>query len=221
MIRGIANLPVTAAEPVPSMLTFDDIHVLLSAHPAEVLNSEGATRAAVAMVLRTAGTDLEVLFIERALHDGDPWSGDLGFPGGKVELIDADERSAAERETGEELGFDLSWARFLGRLADIVGAHLPVRVSCFVYGISAPPRFSPGDEVRSLFWIPLALLQDPERHGYSPVRFAGDELNRPAIRLLEPGRPVLWGITYRLVMQFLQIIMKTGLIPFPEVPPVT
>jgi 8-oxo-dGTP pyrophosphatase MutT (NUDIX family) len=221
MIPGISNFSVTASEPVQSMLTFDDIHALLSAHRAPALHSEGSTRAAVALVLRTAGTDLEALFIERALHDGDPWSGDLGFPGGKVEQTDADERSAAERETGEELGFDLSGARFLGRLADIVGAHLPVRVSCFVYGISAPPLFSPGNEVRSLFWIPLALLQDRQLHGYAPVRFAGDELNRPAIRLLGPGRPVLWGITYRLVMQFLQIIKQTDLPAFREVPPVT
>jgi 8-oxo-dGTP pyrophosphatase MutT (NUDIX family) len=211
--------PAAASEQVPSMLTFDDIHAVLSAYRAPVLPSDGAIRAAVAMVLRTAGTDLDVLFIERALHDGDPWSGDVGFPGGKVEQIDRDERAAAERETGEELGLDLSEARFLGHLADIDGAHVPVRVSCFVYGVSAPPPIYPGDEVRSLFWVPLAHLQDPERHGIAPVRFSRDELVRPAIRLLEPGRPVLWGLTYRLVMQFLQIIVTTGLPPFPEVPP--
>jgi 8-oxo-dGTP pyrophosphatase MutT (NUDIX family) len=171
------------------------------------------------MVLRLAETDLEVLFIERALHDGDPWSGDLGFPGGKVESFDTDERSAAERETGEELGLDLSTARYLGRLADILGAHVSVRVSCFVYGIFSPPQFSPGDEVRSHFWIPLALLQDRACHGVMPVRFGGDELLRPAIRLLEPGRPVLWGITYRIIIQFLQIIMTYGLSHFPEVSP--
>jgi 8-oxo-dGTP pyrophosphatase MutT (NUDIX family) len=203
----------------PTMLTFDDIHTVLSAYRLPVLPSEGATRAAVAMVLRSAAADLEVLFIERALHDSDPWSGDVGFPGGKVEPLDTDERSAAERETGEELGLDLSAARFLGRLADIAGAHVPVRVSCFVYGIAEPLPCSPGDEVRSLFWIPLSYLQDPERHGDLPVRFGGDALIRPAIRLLEPGRPVLWGITYRLVMQFLQLITTSGLYPVPDSTP--
>jgi 8-oxo-dGTP pyrophosphatase MutT (NUDIX family) len=204
-------MPISFSEPVPAMLTFDDLHALLSAYRAPVPYSDGVTRAAVAMVLRTAGKDLEVLFIERALHDGDPWSGDLGFPGGKVEPVDADERSAAERETGEELGLDLSGARFIGRLADVLGVHVPVRVSCFVYGISDLPSFSPGDEVSSLFWIPLAQLQDPERHGDMPVSFDGDELIRPAIRLLESEMPVLWGITYRLVIQFLQIITTSGL----------
>ena len=211
------NAPAASAgsgEPVPSMpVTFDDINVLLSECRAQVLPSVEGTRAAVAMVLRPAGTDLEVLFIERALHDGDPWSGDVGFPGGKLEPVDADERSAAERETGEELGLDLSRARFLGRLADIRGAHVPVRVSCFVYGMHDPPPFSPGGEVRSHFWVPLALLQDQERHGHAPVRFGSEDLLRPAIRLPVPGKPVLWGITYRLVSQFLQIIREAGLSP--------
>ena len=204
------------------MLTFDDIHALLSAYRAPVLPCDTmATRAAVAMVIRPAGGDLEVLFIERALHDGDPWSGDVGFPGGKVEPGDSDERAAAERETGEELGLYLSDARYLGRLADIAGAHLPVRISCFVYGLSGAPPVSPGNEVRSLFWIPLALLLDPEQRGDMPVRFGSEELIRPAIRLLETGRPVLWGITYRLVIQFLQIITATGLPPRSEVLPDT
>jgi len=203
-------------ERVSSMLTFNDIQAVLSAYWTPFLPSDdGATRAAVAMVLRPAGADLEVLFIERALHDGDPWSGDVGFPGGKVEPVDSDERAAAERETGEELGLDLSIARYLGRLADIVGAHLPVRVSCFVYGISGQPPVFPGDEIRSLFWIPLAYLQNPEHHGEMPVRFGSEELVRPAIRLPEAGRPVLWGITYRLVIQFLQIIETTVQPPIP------
>jgi hypothetical protein len=46
----------------------------------------------------------------------------------------------------------------------------------------------------------------PERHVETEVRFAGAPLVRPAIRVLEPGETVLWGITYRLVIQFLEIV---------------
>ena len=59
--------------------------------------------AAVAMVLSTATDGPEVLFIVRAPHDGDPWSGNLAFPGGRVATGDADPRQTAERETFEEL----------------------------------------------------------------------------------------------------------------------
>jgi hypothetical protein len=39
-----------------------------------------------------------------------------------------------------------------------------------------------------------------------PVGFSGRTLEVPAIILPQPDKPVLWGITYRLVMEFLEII---------------
>jgi 8-oxo-dGTP pyrophosphatase MutT (NUDIX family) len=148
-----------------------------------------------------------MLFIERARHDDDPWSGNLGFPGGKVEKHDAGERQAAERETREEIGLDLASARCLGRLSDIAGAHLPVRVSCYVYGLpDAPTVLILGEEVRTVYWVPFTDLLAPERHISAPVRFSGTMLTSPAIRLLKPESTPLWGITYRLVMQFLQLL---------------
>ena len=57
----------------------------------------GHTRAAVALILRTGANGPEVLFIERAASADDPWSGDLGFPGGKMEKEDRDPRQTAER----------------------------------------------------------------------------------------------------------------------------
>jgi hypothetical protein len=38
------------------------------------------------------------------------------------------------------------------------------------------------------------------------VVFKGEQFQRPAIDLRGPDRTVLWGITYRLVCQFLQIL---------------
>ena len=192
------------------MPTYDDIQKLLAAHRPASLPDGFRTPAAVALILRTSDLGLEVLFIERAAHADDPWSGDLGFPGGKVETGDRTARQAAERETREEIGLDLGSARYLGRLSDIAGAHLPVRVSCFVYGLTTPARFRLGAEVRTAFWTPLEQLCNPERHIETEVRFDGSTLVRPAIRLLEPGQTVLWGITYRLVIQFLDILGCPG-----------
>ncbi len=188
------------------MLSFEDIQSLLAAHPPVLIPPDFRTHAAVALILRASPAGPELLFIERAHHDGDPWSGNLGFPGGKVEMDDTEERRAAERETMEEIGLDLGSARCLGRLSDIVGAHLPVRVSCFVYGLESPATFWPGDEVRRVFWVSLDHLLDPKRHLEAQVRFSGRDLASPAIRIGEAGDTPLWGITYRLVMQFLGIL---------------
>jgi 8-oxo-dGTP pyrophosphatase MutT (NUDIX family) len=190
------------------MTTFDGIVHILTRHRPVHLDLPTHTRAAVALVLR-AGTDgLEMLFIERASRPDDPWSGDLGFPGGKVEEGESDPRLTAERETREEIGLDLRGGRYLGRLSDISGAHLPVLVSCFVYGVGDHQPFVLSHEIRDAFWLSFAGLTSPERHVMAQVRFAGKILERPAIHLLQPGKPVLWGITYRLVMEFLELLRE-------------
>ncbi len=165
----------------------------------------GRKLAAVAIILRENGRGHEVLFIERARHPADPWSGDIGFPGGRRDGRDRDLRQTAERETLEEVGIDLGEAAYLGRLSDVVGANLPVRVACFVYGLISPVEMVFSPEVHDAFWFGLDELWEPHRQLVAAeVRFGERSLTAPAIRL-HTRRPVLWGITYRLVGQFRQV----------------
>jgi len=219
MMMTLSLLPPRRRRTILMLLAFDRIAELLSRPRPADPPFDGRTRAAVAMILRYAVNDVEMLFIERAADERDPWSGNLAFPGGKVEPGE-EPRQAAERETGEEIGLNLNAARFLGRLTDIAGAHLPVRVSCFVYGlegIQEEPVLN--GEVYDAFWVRLEDLTAAERHVIAPVRFADEEFEVPAIRLPQSGKPVLWGLTYRLTMQFLELtgIVEAGCIP-PSMP---
>ena len=67
------------------MTTYNDIAHVLTQHRPALLDLPTYTQAAVALVLRAETDGLVMLFIERASLPDDPWSGDLGFPGGKVE----------------------------------------------------------------------------------------------------------------------------------------
>jgi 8-oxo-dGTP pyrophosphatase MutT (NUDIX family) len=194
------SIPEKTGE-IPS---FEEIAYRLK-HPRPALRDiPGHRRAAVALLLAGNGAGYQILFIERATHPGDPWSGNIAFPGGKVEPDDRDPRHAAERETMEELAIDLSQASYLGRLSDFDGAHLPVMLSCFVYGVPQPLGFEANDEVKDAFWVPVAELVAAERHGMHQFTFSGDMFESPCIRLPDPDKPVLWGLTYRMVMSFLQ-----------------
>lgn len=161
--------------------------------------------AAVALILRENSRGLELFFIERARHPRDPWSGNIGLPGGRMDTRDADLRQTAERETMEEVGIDLRDASYLGRLSDVIGANLPVRVACFVYGLTGQVQLELSPEVHDAFWFDLAALGESHRHVAATVYFEGRPLEAPAI-LLHQHRPVLWGITYRLVSQFRQVV---------------
>lgn len=198
--------------PIKHGCAFNRIEELLATHNGDpVADHEGRTRASVAMILHQADNDLEILFIQRATHDLDPWSGHIAFPGGKLEEGEL-ECQAACRETYEEVGIDLGQARYLGRLSDITGANLPVRVSCCLFGLdrtSCRPLLN--EEVRDMFWVTLSDLRDPGRHLQSRVvAFDERRLDVPAIRLPVDDKPLLWGITYRLVMQFMCIMEGDG-----------
>jgi len=183
-------------------INLPSITAALTAHiPAErPVNDRG--HAAVAMLLREGAGSPEVLFIIRAIHDQDPWSGNIGFPGGRLSHGGESPQQAAERETLEELSLDLGRARHLGRLDDLYGAIMPVLVSCFVYHVQDTVSLQPNHEIDSTFWCPLVKLLEPERHQQRTFVYRGQARNHPAVELLNPEQPLLWGITYRLMRNF-------------------
>lgn len=179
----------------------------LKTQPAKLIDAPSRGQAAVALILQPAATGAQVLFIERARHPQDPWSGNLAFPGGRIDSTDADARRAAERETREEIGLDLTQNSYLGQLDDILGAYLPVQVSSFVYALNVePPTFRCNHEVGDLFFFPLAELANPNRRLEATIDWNAKVCHTPALDLLGPNRPLLWGITYRLVRQLLERI---------------
>ena len=197
------------------MPTLELIRDVLTNHSPNTLEIE-ARRAAVAMILRESAAGVEMLMIRRAEHDGDPWSGGLGFPGGKVDFDDASARSAAERETFEEVGLQLSASAYLGQLDDISGAYVPVNIACFVYHLQHPEPLALNHEITRYWWIPLSRFFEPQRHRYVTFTYRNKHRARPVIDLVEPEFPFLWGITYRLVDQFFNLLEHP--LPSPEKP---
>lgn len=154
-------------------------------------------RAAVA-VLFDRTSEPSLLFIRRAEHPADPWSGHVAFPGGKHDEGDRDLRATAQRETREEIGLDLANADYLGQLDDLHTNISAFVVSGFAYAVPTPPTLHLSEEVEDCFWVPLSHLTQPER----PTHLTFDGREFPALSL-GPHRPLLWGITYRFVEQVL------------------
>lgn len=175
----------------------------LARHRPRLVGSADEMRAAVAVVLGPTPGDLQVLFIERAYYPADPWSGHIAFPGGRIEADDPSPRAAAERETLEEVGIDLSGAEYWGRLDDLTGYMRPVVVSSFVYCLEMPADLVLSREVGAAFWVGAAQLRDPGNRTQYRLPGRGEEQVFSALDLLGPGRPLLWGLTFRIVRQLI------------------
>ena len=188
------------------MTSLEDIRRRFSEHLPKLHSRDAKIRASVAVVLCPANGDVHVLLIERAESEGDRWSGHIAFPGGRVDPADSSPRHAAERETREETGVDLSRGEYLGRLDDLTGAVESILVSAFVYAASDPGPLVLNAEVKQAFWMPLSEICAPDRHVERSFTYADREIDVPAIRVLERGETVLWGISYRFLELLLQVI---------------
>ncbi|MCP5044185.1 MAG: CoA pyrophosphatase [bacterium] len=172
-------------------------------HAPALILDPARVRASVALVVTERADDLALLFIERASHPQDRWSGHIAFPGGRVDREDASPRTTAERETLEEVGLSRAGAQRIARLDDLAGFRESVLVSGFVYAVAQAPPLALNHEVEHAFWLGFGELEDPARHVTMAFDYRGTELVLPAIRVLDRDEPVLWGLSYR----FLELVM--------------
>jgi 8-oxo-dGTP pyrophosphatase MutT (NUDIX family) len=162
----------------------------------------------VALILRDGPAGLEVLFIRRAEHPQDPWSGQMAFPGGRAEPGDADLRLTAVRETAEEIGVDLAaCAQTLGALDELQAMArmrpLGLVIAPFVFGLTGSADVRLSEEVRSVHWLPLDELLSERLH--STMEYAHDSttLQFPCLRV---DGLVIWGLTYRMFMSLASLL---------------
>lgn len=200
------------------MLTLAQTRAALDQRTPETIPDPSLDRAAVALILREINPGLEIFFIERSRREDDPWSGHMAFPGGRLEAEDVDSKAAAERETLEEVGISLDDAEYLGVLADLQGSprfkQNRLVVTAHVYHSTFAGSLKLDElEVASAMWTPFSDLIDPKKHvGYTSSTTA--DLVFPGIEVGEPGRHVVWGLTYR----FLEIFLEAVGSPLPDRP---
>lgn len=158
------------------------------------------------MILRPR-EDLELLLVQRALRDADPWSGQVGLPGGRRQAGDADLLETALRETEEETGVSIeTHGRILGFLDEVQPATpgLPSIVIAPLVAAVLPETEAAADgrEVTAALWVSLANLRDPEARAEHTVEREDYHRVFPAIR---HGDRVVWGLTHRILTGFFEI----------------
>jgi 8-oxo-dGTP pyrophosphatase MutT (NUDIX family) len=180
--------------------SLSDVLGALALRPPGRVDEAVASRAAVAVILKDGREGIEILFIRRAEREDDPWSGQVGFPGGRAEPEDADLGATARRETLEEIGLDLARdATLLGGLDEIRavarGRPVDLAIAPFVFHLRGGDEVGLSDEVTSVHWLSLDALLGPEPHGRFEYRHGDQIVELPCLRL---GDLMIWGLTYRM-----------------------
>jgi len=156
------------------------------------------SHAAVAILLRERNDDLEFFLVKRAEVEGDPWSGDMAFPGGKRGDDDRDLVETASREVLEETAIDLRKKSKLGYMKPIYSSvRTSMKVQPIVYVYDEEPEVSLNYELTRYLWAPLNELvnsrtkQDVKGWDSDVYKYGGE---------------VVWGLTFRMLEQLIEII---------------
>lgn len=146
----------------------------------------------VPIVMRSSPT---VLLTRRA-DQLSSHSGQIAFPGGKVDETDADAAAAALREAAEEVGLASRWVEVLGVLPDYLTGSA-YRITPVVALVHPAAEFSPNPhEVADLFEVPLAFLMNPAHHQRHAADWQGHRHEWFAMPYDDAGTErFIWGAT--------------------------
>ena len=148
-------------------------------------------RPAAVLVAIVARAELTVLLTQRP-HTMATHAGQIAFPGGKVEVSDADHRAAALREAEEEIGLEARFIETLGYL-DMYRTGTGYNVAPVVAIVQ--PEFTlrlDAREVSEAFEVPLAFLMDEANHQKHARPWRGRERHFYAMPY---GERYIWGAT--------------------------
>lgn len=172
------------------------------------LDRHALKRSAVILLLRDGNHGPELLMMKRAERDGDPWSGHMGFPGGRQEPSDANIFVTAVREVKEEMGFDIeSVADSPVRLSDIrataKGREQAMVVTPFVMFAHSQVDIVPNHEVAEYVWIPLQHFAYPGNRQTFELHHAGETYSMPCYyyRYFK-----VWGMSLRMLDELLAVL---------------
>ena len=157
----------------------------------QIIAHEQPIRPAAVLIPIVDHPEPTVLLTQRSPHLADH-AGQIAFPGGKIEVVDATPRDTALREAEEEIGLNRRFVEPLGYLG-VYGTSFGFRI------LPTVARVKPGfslrinhSEVDDAFEVPLSFLMNPQNHQIHSKEFRGMERSYYAMPFAER---YIWGAT--------------------------
>ena len=166
--------------------------------------TEPLTPAAVLVPLIERGQGMTVLLTRRTEHLSSH-SGQISFPGGRVEIGDDAPLCTALREAEEEVGLDPARVEILGRLANyVVGTGY--RITPVVGFVDSETEFIRDEgEVAEIFEVPLDVVMEPENYHRENMRIKNIDRS---YYVLPYGAYRIWGATASILANLCDMLSE-------------
>jgi 8-oxo-dGTP pyrophosphatase MutT (NUDIX family) len=163
--------------------------------------------AAVALILfeNLVSKKNELVLIRRADYKGHH-SGQVSFPGGKLDMSDSDLFITAIRESQEEIGIQLHMNDFMGKLTPLYIQVSGFLVQPYVFYLQEIPRLKADkEEVSYLIRCSIDSLLDDSLIKKMTIESAGNAKIAPYYAI---NGEVVWGATSMILAEFIEILRR-------------
>lgn len=163
------------------------------------------TRAAILVPFLSVNDHWSLLFIRRTLSN-DPHSGQVAFPGGRMESEDLTPEATSLREAQEEIGLSPADVEVIGKLPPLLTVT-NYEIHPIVGMIPYPYLFQPSpSEVQKIFTIPLNWLANPLNYRIEERLLPPPVGRIPTIYYQPYQGEILWGASAQIVHTLLNLL---------------
>ncbi len=174
----------------------------------DLANSNYVDSAVLLLLFQHEGS-VHITFIKRAEYEG-VHSGQIAFPGGRVELYDIDYWNTAVRETVEEIAVNQS-IKFICKLSDLYVPPSGYLIHPFVGYIEKTPVFTPDSfEVAEVFHVDLQWFFKSE----SKSEFQYKKQKTIIAPCFKVNNHIIWGATSMILNELLLILANSKIFNF-------
>jgi 8-oxo-dGTP pyrophosphatase MutT (NUDIX family) len=161
--------------------------------------------ACVLALLFPRNSEWHIAFIERNSHKNDKHSGQISFPGGKMEVSDSSHSFCALRETEEEIGIDKSDIKILAKLTELFVFVSKYNVHPFVGDCEVEPNFVPqASEVKKIIEVPVTHFTSGEYLSRKDIHVRNIVIKD--VPFYKLNGHVLWGATAMMMSELTEIM---------------
>ena len=185
----------------------EEIKYKLNLHNSE--KPSGRPQASVLIAILNYGKYIgspELIYTQRS-NNLSTHSGEVSFPGGKVDEMDTSLFGTALRESNEEINLNGKDVTQLGKLNYLISRH-KIEVNPFVATVDQPQLLEPNEEIQEIFTVPLDFLLDSKNVQRETIERDGATWQVPTWNIKDQK---IWGLTAIITLNFLNVCFDANI----------
>ncbi|MDB2629301.1 CoA pyrophosphatase [Gammaproteobacteria bacterium] len=185
----------------------EEIKYKLNLHNSE--KPSGRPQASVLIAILNYGKYIgspELIYTQRS-NNLSTHSGEVSFPGGKVDEMDTSLFGTALRESNEEISLNGKDVTQLGKLNYLISRH-KIEVNPFVATVDQPQSLEPNEEIQEIFTVPLDFLLDSKNVQRETIERDGATWQVPTWNIKDQK---IWGLTAIITLNFLNVCFDANI----------